>query len=212
MDKAKGQKRGKSSRNIPKRRVVFIMISLIIVIICLATLGGVIWAETGSGYKTLTSWAGDKSIDSWQVKLYYGLFKKYPYSPTFTSNQNPEEKTHEPDYKNTNIETEIIYTTDKQLYHSGEEIKLDLNIKSKKDLKDVNLYIYGIKNKYNDYAISETKTINLNKGDNNSEYKLTLPYCNSCSGVKEGDYTIFVRLIDGQTLVGKEDVQVSLRQ
>jgi flagellar basal body-associated protein FliL len=194
-------------------RILFISISLFLIIILLGVAGAIFWAKSDQGYNSLTKWAADKPIDSWQVRAYYGLFKKYPYTPQFSSNSSEDQKTPEPVYSRTDIATQINSQTDKSLYRSGEEIKLNLDIQSKRDFHDATLYIYGIKDKYHDYTIFQTEVINLEKNKaNNFNYPLSLPYCNSCSGVSEGDYPISIKIIDGDILIGDDQIVVSLRE
>ncbi len=215
MDKSVSTKvqSDKNSKKTKNAQVIFIVLSLILVLILVVVAGFLIWARTNSGYKYLTQKLASKSITSWQVKAYYGLYKKYPYPPQISNQVNTTTTPQEPSYKSTDIYTNISYQIDKSLYHSGEQIQLALDISSKKNVDGASLYIYGIKNKYNDYSVSQTETVNLEKNkDNKYNYSLKLPYCNTCSGVKEGDYKIYLKIIDGQTLIGNNELSVSLRQ
>ncbi len=203
----------KNSKKTKSARIIFIVLSSILVLILVAVAGFLIWARTDSGYKYLTKKVATKPINSWQVKAYYGLYKKYPYPAQISNQTNTNPTPQEPSYKSTDIYTNISYKIDKSLYHSGEQIQLTLDISSKKNVNGLSLYIYGIKNKYNDYSLSQTETVNLEKNkDNKFNYSLKLPYCNSCSGVKEGDYKIYLKIIDGQILIGNAEISVSLRQ
>jgi flagellar basal body-associated protein FliL len=196
-----------------KIRIVFLIVSLILIVILVAIGGFLLWTQSASGYQYLTNKLVNKPSNSWQVKAYYGLYKKYPYTSQISNQVNTNTVFQEPSYKSTDIYTNISYHTDKSLYHSGEQIQLALDISSKNKVDGASLYIYGIKNKHNEYSVSKTETINLAKNKTSSfNYPLNLPYCNSCSGVKEGDYKIYVKIIDNENLIGSTEIPVSLRQ
>jgi len=201
-------------KKINYRRVAFLSISFLIIIFLLALIGAVIWAQTNNGYQTLTRLTQDKPTDYWLTKVYYGLYKKYP-SPSPSSegeNNISAPSTNEPSYQKTDIFVNIALATDKDLYHSGEQIKINLNANSKKDINKATLYLYGIPNKYNEYTIYEIKEISLKNGENSFSFSLNLPYCNSCSGVKEGDYFIYTKIVKDNTLIGQQEIKISLRQ
>lgn len=202
-------------KKLSKKKVFFYSALIFLFLVLCIFLGAIIWTQTNSGYQSLTQWVKDKPYSSWQVKLYYGLYKKYPpYETVVLKEENTvvNKKYSEPSYQEEQISTSISAAIDKNLYRSGEKIKLNLAVESEKNMDDANLYIYGIKDSHNEYSTYENKKINLKEGNNNFEYSIELPYCNSCSGVKEGDYPIYIKIINDQTLIGQQEVKTSLRQ
>lgn len=202
-------------QKLSKKNILFYSILVFLFLVLFIFLGLIVWTQTGSGYHSLTNWTKNKPKDSWQVKFYYGLYKKCPPYETSTQgseNTGTQNKSLGPSYQKEQIITNIGASTDKNLYHSGEQIKLNLSVKSEEGLDGVNLYIYGIKNRYSKYSIFETKNINLKENENNFEYSLELPYCNSCSGVEEGEHTIYIKIIDDQILIGRQEIKISLRE
>jgi len=206
-------------KKLSKKKIFFFSILIFLFLVLCIFLGAIVWTQTDSGYQTLTQWVKNKPYDSWQVKLYYGLYKKYPPYETVVPEKTGEEentvvqnKYSDPSYQKEQISTSISAAIDKNLYHSGEQIKLNLSVESEENADNADLYIYGIKDSHDEYSIYENKKINLKKGNNNFEYSLELPYCNSCSGVKEGDYPIYIKIIKDQTLIGQQEVKTSLRQ
>ena len=192
----------------PVRKTILI-IAIVFMVFLLLILGLVVWSQTANGHKIITNYVQNKPQSSWQAKFYYGLYKSYP--PVTTNTNNETENLYY--FKDTRITTSIDATADKELYRSGDTVNVTLNVKSDEDIKNATLYIYGIKNKYNNFAVSEQKTVNLVKdGQNNFYYSLKLPYCNSCSGVKEGDYLLSVKIISNQTLIGNTEFKISLKQ
>lgn len=202
-------------QKLSKKNILFYSILVFLFIVLFIFLGLVAWAQTDSGYRFLSDWTKNKPKDSWQAKFYYGLYKKYPSYGTSTQeseNTETQNKYSDSSYQKEKIITSISAATDKNLYHSGEQIKLNLSVESEDNIESANLYIYGIKDRYNEYSIFETKNINLKEDNNNFEYSLELPYCNSCSGVEEGEHTIYIKIIDDQTLIGHQEIKVSLRE
>lgn len=192
------------------KRIIFLFLVTLLITFLFCILIIVAWAKTEGGYRFFNQLARNKPIDSWQAKVYYGIYKKYP-----TLEEPVEEKnvpSQEPSYQDKEIIAQIDLTTDKNLYHSGENINLNLKINIHRAIDNVNLFIFGIKNRYDEYSVYEIKMVNLNKGENNLRYSLKLPYCNSCSGVKEGEYQIKIELIKNEILLGESDLNISLKQ
>jgi len=200
----------KNSKIINIKRIIFLFLVIILITFLFCILIIAFWAKTEGGYQFFNQLARNKPIDSWQAKVYYGIYKKYP-----ALEEPAEEKnipSQEPSYQDKEIIAQINLATDKDLYHSGENINLNLKINISRTIENANLFIFGIKNRYDEYSVYEIKMVNLNKGGNNLQYSLKLPYCNSCSGVKEGEYKIKAELIKNEILLGEGDLNISLRQ
>jgi len=193
--------------------LIFI-IAFFVLLIC-GSMGLIFWLKSDSGYQFMTQWAKNKPQDSLASQIYYGLYKKYPPQSSNALPQTEEGliQSREPSYQEENLFTQIQITSDKSLYHSGEKINLNLVIETTQDVESADLYLYGIKDKYNSYSLYEVKKINLTKGQKNFfEQSSDLPYCNSCSGIKEGDYLIYAKLIKDNVLIGQAELKITLKQ
>ena len=88
---------------------------------------------------------------------------------------------------------EIKLLSDKSVYHSGDVLNLDFKIITDDNYSNVKVVVDGIFGRLN-----QEKLLNLKKGENNIAFNYTLPRCNVCGGISEGEYTIIGKIIVGE--------------
>ena len=99
----------------------------------------------------------------------------------------------------TNLELKLL--SDKTTYHSGEILNLDFRITANGSFFNAKVVVEGILGKLN-----QEKTLNLKKGENNISFNHTLPRCNVCGGISEGEYTIL-----GKVIIGEKEKETSTK-
>lgn len=108
------------------------------------------------------------------------------------------------------ITSSITLTTDKNLYHSNEVMKITANINSPVELNNATIRFYGIY--ASRYRLDKTKTVNLQKGQNIVTLEYNAPSCFGCSGIKPGTYKINADIIHNKETLANSSVDIEIRQ
>ena len=109
-----------------------------------------------------------------------------------------------------NFQLTVNMSTDKELYHSNEAMKIIVGIQSSDDLKEAQLRTYGIYAAR--YRMDQNKIINLTKGDNEIIIDYTTPKCTGCAGIAPGTYQIFAELGYEGIIIGNSTKNIEIRQ
>jgi hypothetical protein len=86
-------------------------------------------------------------------------------------------------------------STDKMDYEEEETVKITATITAPKDLNGAQVKFVGVENNYGSYKVKEIIDVNLSEGENIIETESELPSCSSCSGVEEGNHSIYAILM-----------------
>lgn len=102
----------------------------------------------------------------------------------------------------------LTLKTDKQLYHSSEIMEITSKVTCSKPVEDAEVRFYGINSNRN--RLDETKTVNLQEGENTITHEFQTPRCNTCSGIKEGNYKVNVNIKkdDADLISASTDVEI----
>jgi cytochrome c biogenesis protein CcdA len=85
----------------------------------------------------------------------------------------------------TNQENTLNISTEKEVYHSNETLKVHIEFNSTKEV-GANIRVSGIKNLFGRAILSETREAVLKKGDNSFDFEFKTPSCEECSAVAQG--------------------------
>lgn len=85
---------------------------------------------------------------------------------------------------NFNQRLEWNITSDKPVYYSGEELRLNLTVNSP-SAGSLKIGIKGINGR-----VDISREENISAGENTLEFSHTLPRCNVCGGISPGNYSI----------------------
>jgi hypothetical protein len=108
-------------------------------------------------------------------------------------------------------EGNLIVSSDKQEYSSGEIMEVSISYDSFQSIDDVQLSISGIENRYGSYVMNVVDVINLSFGNNDAKYTMKLPSCSSCSGISPGDYQIYVTLKKDDSVIANKTLSFHLQ-
>jgi hypothetical protein len=103
-------------------------------------------------------------------------------------------------------------TTDKDLYHSNDVMKMEILVNSTGFTTDTSLKIEGITDTYGQTRLSHIMSANLTPGPNIFLYDYHLPSCSKCSGLDPGNYPINVTLDKNGTIISNLSTTVHLEQ
>ena len=84
----------------------------------------------------------------------------------------------------------LFVTTDKDVYHSKELMRINISLISKENLDDVCIKVEGIKDRRGNNRLSKEIHTNLIKGLNIKTLDYELPSCSKCAGILPGEYYI----------------------
>lgn len=85
----------------------------------------------------------------------------------------------------TNQENTLNISTEKEVYHSNETLRVHIEFNSTKEV-GANIQVSGIKNLFGRAMLSETREVILKKGDNSFDFEFKTPSCEECSAVARG--------------------------
>jgi len=102
-------------------------------------------------------------------------------------------------------------TTDKELYHSREVIKIAIFLNASQETDDIIVRIVGIRDQFGRMRLSHTMPANISSKPAVLTYDYPLPHCSSCSGLKNGVYEINVTLVRNGAIISHmtRSVQIS---
>jgi uncharacterized membrane protein len=103
-------------------------------------------------------------------------------------------------------------TTDKDLYHSNENLNITILINSAGNMDNTTARIEGIRDENGKMRISHEMPANLTAGPNILFYQYKLPSCSKCSGLEEGTYQVNVTLIRNSAPISNMTHSFELRQ
>lgn len=114
-------------------------------------------------------------------------------------------------------EEEFVFSleakTDKKIYYSGEQIRLEITLLSSQNLENITVSAQGIVSQYGHIYFDKSQNINLVK---NQPQKISfisvLPVCSSCSGVNPGDYAIEITAVSGRESLKTSSIIINLKQ
>ncbi|MBD3359619.1 MAG: hypothetical protein GF365_02840 [Candidatus Buchananbacteria bacterium] len=108
---------------------------------------------------------------------------------------------------------DIQLKTDQEIYHSREKISLTVEILSDQNLNDVIITAQGITNSVNRSYFNQSKIINLQKNSRQQiKFSQILPNCNSCSGLRPGNYNINVSINKQGQNLGQNNILIKTQQ
>ncbi len=88
----------------------------------------------------------------------------------------------------------LSVTTDSDLYHSNNVMKITVKVTSSGTISNAALNITGITDRYGDQRLSHEIPANLSPGTNTLTYDYQLPPCSHCAGLDPGSYSFNVTL------------------
>ena len=106
----------------------------------------------------------------------------------------------------------LSVTTDKDVYHSNEVMKISIDVTSSGKLDNTLLKIEGIEDRYGNYRLSREIAANLSAGTNQFSEEFRLPPCSHCAGLDAGTYFINVTIEKDGMIMDMASRQVQIEQ
>lgn len=103
-------------------------------------------------------------------------------------------------------------STDKVIYHSKESMNITISVFASKPAMAYRVTVEGIEDSRGRTRLSDEQTMNFTPGENVVVFAYTLPSCNTCSGIKAGNYTITAAVWDNDSVIANATHGISLQQ
>ena len=103
-------------------------------------------------------------------------------------------------------------STDKDLYHSNEIMKIAISVNARGSSEDATIRLSGIRDRHGDLRLEKDLPVTLSMGPNTMIYDYQLPPCSSCAGLEPGIYQIEVELIRNGTVVSNTSRSIRIEQ
>ncbi|MBU1178261.1 hypothetical protein KJ903_03490 [Patescibacteria group bacterium] len=100
--------------------------------------------------------------------------------------------------------------TDKQIYHSQEDLTISLALESSGEGKNLLLAIAGLESSNGDNYIDKREKIKIPFTESFTN-TFSLPECSTCSGFPEGDYDIKATVYQGNEVLAEEKTFFTLQ-
>ena len=113
--------------------------------------------------------------------------------------------------KSSSSELRIIsFATDKQDYHSNEKMNIILEIYASNDVENVDVKVFGIKDRKGNYRLNNDEKRNLTSGTNSITFSYTTPSCYGCAGINPGLHEI-TSLVSYNDIVTNTSVEIEIK-
>jgi hypothetical protein len=106
----------------------------------------------------------------------------------------------------------LSVTTDKDLYHSNEVMKISVDVTASGTLDNTLLKIEGIEDRYGDFRLSREIAANLTPGTNQFTVDFRLPSCSHCAGLDAGTYFVNVTIEKDGRIMDMASREVRIEQ
>ncbi len=103
-------------------------------------------------------------------------------------------------------------STDKDLYHSHEIMKIAVMVRSSGQMDNATLMFEGIKDKNGKMRLSHEIPANLTSDQTMITYDYELPSCSKCAGLDPGDYGFNVTLQRNNVTLSQVNYTVRIEQ
>ncbi|NYT07994.1 MAG: hypothetical protein GKC05_07065 [Methanomicrobiales archaeon] len=106
----------------------------------------------------------------------------------------------------------LSVSTDKDLYHSNEVMKISIDITASGTLNNTLLKIEGIEDRYGNLRLTREIAANLSPGTNQFSEDFRLPSCSHCAGLDAGSYFVNVTIEKDGMVMDSASRQVQIEQ
>ncbi|MCD6590799.1 MAG: hypothetical protein J7K72_02400 [Candidatus Aenigmarchaeota archaeon] len=103
-------------------------------------------------------------------------------------------------------------SSNKEIYHSSDEMQLTLTIKASMNIENLTIKIRGVKDRFGHYRIKTEKVINLTEPESTEIFKFRVPSCYGCAGVSPGEYKIVTKILKNGELIGNLSKTIKLEK
>jgi len=103
-------------------------------------------------------------------------------------------------------------TTDKDLYHSNEIMKIVISVNSAGKMDNTTVRIEGIQDHHGGMRLSHVMPANISPGPAVFTYDYQLPSCSSCAGLNPGVYEFNVTLVRNSAIISNMTQSVQIEQ
>jgi hypothetical protein len=106
---------------------------------------------------------------------------------------------------------EAKLSTSRILYQNNERVSFEAKLKASRLVENVTLHLYGLQGKKDRFLIDESKSVNLEAGQENSViFVARLPNCFSCAGLGSGTFPVKLEVIKNNRILANEVIEIHL--
>ncbi|MDH7592855.1 MAG: hypothetical protein QHG99_00655 [Methanomicrobiales archaeon] len=102
------------------------------------------------------------------------------------------------------------FSTDREIYQSGEEMEIRVTILSPRRMENLVLKIEGIVDLRGIPRCRIEESVTLNEGSQTFAYRYELPECSVCAGLPPGDYRLNATLSEGERVLSSVGRRIRL--
>jgi hypothetical protein len=103
-------------------------------------------------------------------------------------------------------------SSDKEIYHSSEEMELTTIIKTSTKLENLTVKVYGINDRGGSFRVSGERIVNIDPPGTTETFEFRMPSCYGCAGISPGEYKITMEIIQKGEIIGNYSKTVKLEK
>ncbi len=101
-------------------------------------------------------------------------------------------------------------SSDKEVYHSSEEMELETTIETPTKIENLTVKVYGIKDRAGRFRVNGERIVNVDPPGTNEIFKFRMPSCYGCAGVSPGEYEIRFEVLKDGEIIGNFSKMITL--
>jgi hypothetical protein len=111
-----------------------------------------------------------------------------------------------------NPQLTLKLSSDREIYHSSEEMELRTNIETETKIENLTVKVYGIRDRRGNFRVSGERILNIEPPGTSETFEFRMPSCYGCAGVSPGDYEIIFEAIHNGEILGNFSKTVKLEK
>lgn len=109
-------------------------------------------------------------------------------------------------------ELTLNLSSDREIYHSSEEMQLEATIKAETNAENLTVKVYGIKDSAGRFRVKGERVVNVDPPGTTETFVFRMPSCYGCAGVSPGDYDITFEVLKDGEMIGNFSKLVKLER
>jgi hypothetical protein len=106
----------------------------------------------------------------------------------------------------------VSVSTDKDVYHSGEFMAMNLNITGAQKYENLTLIVAGVKDSRGNFRINYENNMSFNESFSSFNITFQMPSCYGCAGVSPGEYVVNLQMIHEGNVIGSYNKTIRLEK
>lgn len=145
------------------------------------------------------------------VLIVLGFMSLMFASETQKEREFAEENSIKP-FERETLQVPLNLLSDKEVYHSSEEMELITTIETETKLENLTIRVYGIKDRRGNYRVNGERIVDIDPPGTSETFAFRMPSCYGCAGISPGEYEIIFETVKDGEIIGNRSLTVKLEK